>query len=89
MKKMIKYLLLIFILHLAGAHAQKTSIEFELNGRNDNNTTKNPFKKFMGECTLKDNNWTQNWGNGTETIKIPNHHTLSGELIPIIPCYRL
>ena len=36
----------------------------------------NPFQKFIGEWTLKDDNWTQNWGNGTEHIKIPRHHTL-------------
>lgn len=35
----------------------------------------NPFKKFIGEWTLKDDNWSHNWGNGTENIKIPNHHT--------------
>ena len=40
----------------------------------------NPFKKFIGEWTLKDDNWSQNWGNGTENIKIPNHHTISREL---------
>lgn len=36
----------------------------------------NPYHKFVGEWTLKDDNWTQNWGNGTEHIKIPLHHTL-------------
>jgi hypothetical protein len=36
----------------------------------------NPFKKFIGEWTLKDDDWSQNWGNGTENIKIPNHHTI-------------
>jgi hypothetical protein len=35
----------------------------------------NPFYKFIGEWTLKDNNWSHNWGNGDESIKIPNHHT--------------
>ncbi len=40
----------------------------------------NPFKKFIGEWTLKDDNWSQNWGNGTENIKIPNHHTVCKEL---------
>ncbi len=36
--------------------------------------------KFFGEWTLKNDNWTQNWGNNTETIKIPNHHTISREI---------
>jgi hypothetical protein len=41
---------------------------------------KKPFHKFIGEWTLKDDNWSQNWGNGTENIKIPNHHTVCTEL---------
>jgi hypothetical protein len=41
---------------------------------------KNPFHMFIGEWTLKDDNWSQNWGNGTETIKIKNHHTICKEL---------
>lgn len=36
----------------------------------------NPFGKFIGEWTLKDDKWTQNWGAGTEHIKIPGHHTV-------------
>lgn len=40
----------------------------------------NPFKKFIGEWTLKDDNWSQNWGQGMEHIKIPNHHTVCKEL---------
>jgi hypothetical protein len=38
-------------------------------------TTVNPFEKFIGEWTLQGDDWTQNWGNGTEHIKIPGHHT--------------
>ena len=41
---------------------------------------KNPFWKFIGEWTLKNDKWSQNWGNGTENIKIPNHHTVCREL---------
>src|SRR5689334_6375116 len=37
---------------------------------------KNPFKKFIGEWTLKEDNWYQNWGAADEHIKIPNHHTI-------------
>ncbi|HYP16346.1 MAG TPA: hypothetical protein VEQ65_03970, partial [Opitutus sp.] len=36
----------------------------------------NPFHRFFGEWTLKEDRWTHNWGRGTETIKIPQHHTL-------------
>jgi len=41
---------------------------------------KNPFHKFIGEWTLKDDNWSQNWGNGVEHIKIPHHHTTCSQL---------
>jgi len=41
---------------------------------------KNPFKKFIGEWTLKNDDWTQNWGGATEHIKIPNHHTINKNL---------
>jgi len=41
----------------------------------DSKTT-GPFKKFVGEWTLKDEAWTQNWGKGVEHIKIPHHHTI-------------
>lgn len=40
----------------------------------------NPFKKFFGEWTLKDDNWSQNWGSGMEHIKIPGHHTVNREI---------
>lgn len=40
----------------------------------------NVFRKFIGEWTLKNDQWTQNWGNGTEQIRIPNHHTVNKEL---------
>jgi len=61
-------------------YTQKTSIEFESNGRTQKETKQNPFKKFIGEWTLKNDNWTHNWGSGTETIKIPDHHTASQEI---------
>src|SRR5688500_13874464 len=41
---------------------------------------KNPFNKFIGEWTLKGDNWSQNWGQGMEHIKIPNHHTICQQL---------
>jgi ketosteroid isomerase-like protein len=40
----------------------------------------NPFNKFFGEWTLKDDNWSHNWGQGMEHIKIANHHTINREL---------
>lgn len=43
-------------------------------------TSNNPFKKFLGEWTLKNNDWSQNWGSGDENIKIENHHTVNREL---------
>jgi hypothetical protein len=36
----------------------------------------NPFSRFLGEWTLKDDAWSHNWGGNSESIKIPNHHTL-------------
>jgi hypothetical protein len=35
----------------------------------------NPFARFVGEWTLEDDTWAQNWGGASETIRIPNHHT--------------
>ncbi len=40
----------------------------------------NPFKKFIGEWTLKNDDWSQNWGQKTEQIKIPHHHTVNRNL---------
>ena len=40
----------------------------------------NPFQRFFGEWTLKDDAWSQNWGGANEAIKIPNHHTVSQPL---------
>ena len=36
----------------------------------------NPFSRFFGEWTLKDDAWSHNWGGESENIKIPNHHTV-------------
>jgi hypothetical protein len=35
-----------------------------------------PFWRFAGEWTLKEDRWSHNWGQGDETIKIANHHTV-------------
>ena len=42
--------------------------------------SKNPFRKFIGEWTLKNDDWSQNWGGADEHIKIPNHHTICREI---------
>ncbi|MGD1947147.1 MAG: nuclear transport factor 2 family protein [Croceivirga sp.] len=60
----------------AMGYAQMTTIKYEANG-SDSLVAQNPFKNFIGEWTLKDNSWTQNWGGATETISIPYHHTVS------------
>ncbi len=80
MKIVLKYIVLIAILTTSKGFAQKTAIEFELNGRSTENSFNNPFGRFIGEWTLKDDNWTHNWGSGVETIKIPDHHTISREI---------
>jgi hypothetical protein len=43
-------------------------------------TIKTPFHKFVGEWTLKNNDWSHNWGGADEHIKIPDHHTVNREL---------
>lgn len=35
-----------------------------------------PFARFFGEWTLKNDDWSHNWGGGDEKIKIPRHYTL-------------
>jgi hypothetical protein len=36
----------------------------------------NSIARFFGEWTLKDDAWSHNWGDASEDIKIPNHHTV-------------
>lgn len=36
----------------------------------------NPFARFVGEWTLKDDLWFENWGGISDTVKMPNHHTV-------------
>lgn len=40
----------------------------------------NPFRKFIGEWTLKEDNWSQGYGKDIEHLKIPNHHTVCKEV---------
>ena len=72
--------LLLLLLPSVSIFAQTATIPFELNGRNPADISKNPFGKFIGEWTLKADNWTHNWGGETETIKIPGHHTVCRQI---------
>lgn len=65
------------LLSSVGIEAQSTSINFELNDQQLANLSNNPFGRFVGEWALKDEEWIQNWGYGTDTIKIPKHHTVT------------
>lgn len=58
---------------------QKTSAS-EQNQKTILQNPKNPFNKFIGEWTLKNDDWFQNWGGADEHIKIPNHHTVCRQL---------
>jgi ketosteroid isomerase-like protein len=40
----------------------------------------NPFRKFIGEWTLKDDNWEQGYNGKTDIVKIPNHFTICKEV---------
>lgn len=74
-------LVLTFYLTIAtSAIAQTETIAFELNGRDPSDLSENPFERFVGEWTLKNDDWTHNWGGVTETIMIPGHHTVSSAL---------
>jgi hypothetical protein len=75
-----KFLILCCLSSFIFVHAQKESISFENHGKTATLDAQNPFQKFVGEWALKDNDWSQNWGYGTETIKIPNHHTISSSI---------
>ena len=48
--------------------------------KNKLDSASNPFHKFIGEWTLKNDGWSHNWGQGAEHIKIPNHYTLAKAL---------
>lgn len=82
---MLRLLVFSFSLFLTlASQAQSDTIIFQLNGRAPNGVLENkpveevtnPFARFIGEWALKDDQWTQNWGGGTETIEIKGHHTV-------------
>ncbi|MDB4292978.1 hypothetical protein N9954_06170 [Maribacter sp.] len=65
MKTKSHHFLLLLLLFCSTAHSQ---IE---------QASENPFEKFIGEWTLKDDNWEQRNGKGNiEKLKIPNHYSL-------------
>ena len=76
------YLILsaVFLFFSPKLKSQTTSIEYELNDRSTTDFSKNPFNKYIGEWTLKEDDLTHNWGGETETIKIPGHHTVTTQL---------
>jgi len=80
MKSLKCFAVLFLITLLTRSAAQSESITFELNGRDATDLSKNPLGKFVGEWTLKNNDWTHNWGGDTEMIKIPGHHTVTKAL---------
>lgn len=77
MKMTTVFLYLMFVAMSSTAVAQTTSITYESNGRVKGS---NPFAKFSGKWTLKNDDWNQNWGGANEKIKIPGHHTVSTEI---------
>lgn len=69
-------LLLLLNIGYLNSYSQNSTLTFNANKEISPQNTKNPFRKFIGEWTLKDNSWSQNWGGKDEHIKIPNHHTV-------------
>lgn len=82
MKNLFFKLALVFLLSflLSSCFSSKNSLTSKLERESSFNTPQNPFNKFIGEWTLKEDKWSQNWGQADEHIKIPNHHTICREL---------
>jgi len=84
MKNIPVTLTLLFLLSISfiNSYSQKTTLVPSVNVASAGLPPKpeNPFRKFIGEWTLKEDKWSQNWGGGIENIKIPNHHTICKEL---------
>ncbi|MEN1783885.1 MAG: hypothetical protein AAGF77_01990 [Bacteroidota bacterium] len=85
MKTLLTFLFCLTLVPLL--EAQPTSITYESNGRKTNQNLaanpeedNNPFAPFIGEWTLKNDTWTQNWGGQNDTITIPGHHTICSAL---------
>jgi hypothetical protein len=73
-------IVLLLCFSLSSFFAQENNLTSDPKKGGGFQSPKNPFNKFIGEWTLKDNNWSQNWGKGDEHIKIPRHHTICREL---------
>lgn len=71
------YLLLLILCGSLNVWSQQKTISYESHGKTQQLKSENPFAKFIGEWTLKNEDWSQNWGYGDEQIKIPHHHTIS------------
>ncbi|MEJ7586835.1 MAG: hypothetical protein WKI04_04670 [Ferruginibacter sp.] len=71
---------LLFCISFHSSNSQKNALTADLKKDSSFQKSKNPFKKFIGEWTLKGDNWSQNWGQGDEHIKFPNHHTICRQL---------
>jgi len=69
-------LLLLLSISYLTSYSQSNTLTFNTNKELSAQNSKNPFRKFIGEWTLKDENWSQNWGGKDEHIKILNHHTI-------------
>lgn len=78
----LKSLILLFLLSFSFTHcfSQKNKLPADPKKEALVQNPKNPFNKFIGEWTLKDDNWSQNWGGADEHIKIPHHHTICRQL---------
>lgn len=57
------------------ANAKPYSSSFRYNKR-----PANPFKKFVGQWTLKENAWEQGYDNKIDVVQTPNHCTICKEL---------
>ncbi len=64
-------LIAVFLCGLTSALLAPSSADAVPNGK-----PANPFARFLGEWTLKDDAWSHNWGGASENIEIPNHHTV-------------
>ncbi|MFP2995097.1 hypothetical protein ABN763_04270 [Spongiivirga sp. MCCC 1A20706] len=77
---------LVALLYCCISISQTTTIPFELNGKISDadivsgTASENPFKQFIGEWTLKNDTWIQNWGSTTDTLIIAKHHTIASQI---------
>ncbi|MDT0607503.1 hypothetical protein [Croceitalea rosinachiae] len=75
-----KIIVVLVAFYLTKSFSQEAVIKFETNGKQELNRLDNPFQNFIGEWTLQDDKWIQNWGSTTDTLTIPKHHTISSQV---------